>query len=191
VVVSEELFLSCYGCGGRRKYWRLLLLLRHTPPPKKGNSIIWTELQHKLAAAAEEERRQSHKLFAEEAFSPSAPPLHEDDCVIGLNPCFPAASCSFSYVVFCASCPSGYYLFFLFRSLTPWELPGSDFPTFLLFCFVGLSNFHFVCSHTPPGFEIWMMLTPVQFLELKAGWWWWWSHSRQKSVGPSQPMRVK
>ncbi len=188
VVVSEELFLSCYGCGGRRKYWRLLLLLRHPPQKRQFDHLNWTTTQT-CSSSSSRRAPPVTQAFAEEAFSPSAPPLHEDDCVIGLNPCFPAASCSFSYVVFCASCPSGYYLFFLFRSLTPWELPGSDFPTFLLFCFVVLSNFHFVCSHTPPGFEIWMMLTPVQFLELKAGWWW--SHSRQKSVGPSQPMRVK
>ncbi len=86
--------------------------------------------------------------------------------------------------------PSWVWLFFSIQIFDSLRAAGSDFPTFLLFCFVGLSNFHFiVCSHTP-GFEIWMMMTPVQFLELKAGWWWW-SHSRQKSVGPSPPMRVK
>jgi hypothetical protein len=132
VVVSEELFLSCYGCGGRRKYWRLLLLLRHPPQKRQFDHLNWTTTQ--TCSSSSRRAPPVTQAFAEEAFSPSAPPLHEDDCVIGLNPRFPAASCSISYVVFCASCPSGYYFFFLFRSLTPWELPGVTFQ--LSFCFV-------------------------------------------------------
>jgi hypothetical protein len=105
-------------------------------PPRKRqfDPMNWTTTQTCSSSSSSRRAPPVTQAFAEEAFSPSAPPLHEDDCVIGLNSRFPAASYSFSYVVFWASCPSGYYLLFLFRSLTPWELPGVIFQ--LSFCFV-------------------------------------------------------
>ncbi|KAH9539004.1 hypothetical protein CY35_15G036100 [Sphagnum magellanicum] len=56
----KELFLSCYGCGGRRKYWRLLLLLR--PPQKK--AIRSFELNYNTNLQQQHQQHQQQKSAA-------------------------------------------------------------------------------------------------------------------------------